>query len=183
MGGFGSGNWNRHRSYNTVDLMPEFYAIDFKNLRGEVAAKARDEFSNKSIRLRYFRNGSTVVLIFHEQERIDGDEPLAPIIKIVSTPCHFGGEREWLLCPEPTCGRRVGSLFIGEHHRIACRKCLGLLYESQYGGRIENRLSRLRAIHRKFGRGGIGARSMAMQTAPLFHSLIDELRKIDRIDL
>ena len=123
-----------------------------------------------------------LVLFFSEQESMEDGELLAPIIRIVSTPCNFGGEREWLLCPEPTCGRRVKSLFVDEHHRIACRKCHGLLYESQYGGGIEKRMTRLRAMHRKILRGGIKQSELVHQTQQQFQSLIDDLRKIDRVD-
>lgn len=177
MGGFGSGHWYRHRTHNTVDSLPEFFASNFNNSRGEVTARTRDELRKESICFRYIRNGNMIVLFFSKQEQKDSDEALAPIIKIVSTPCHFGGGREWLLCPELTCGRRVGSLFIDEHHRIACRKCLGLLYESQYGGGIEKRMARLRTMHRKILRGGIKQIAVAYQTRQQFQSLIDDLKK------
>lgn len=183
MGGYGSGSWHRNRSHKTVDAVPEFYAIDFKKLQGFVLARARDELAHESVRFRYIRNGRMVLLFFQEQDRIDGENYLAPIIKIVSTPCSFGGEREWLLCPEQTCGRRVRSLFVDEHYRIACRKCLGLLYESQYGGVFENNLARIRTINRKFGRGMEGDVLMNRKLMALFHSVISDLKKIDRTDL
>ena len=49
---------------------------------------------------------------------------------LITTPCHYGGVRYWLLCPEWGCRRRVGTLyFAGE--RFACRHCFNLTYKSQ----------------------------------------------------
>ena len=180
MGGFGSGNWYRNRAYKTVEMLMSFSAIDFTSKNNMLIASSLDEFTRTSIRLRYVRVGNTAILFFPEQKSTRSSVPVAPIIKIVSTPCNFGGSREWLLCPEPTCGRRVLSLFIDEHHRIACRKCLGLLYESQYGGGIEKRMTRLRAMHRKIFQGGAKQIAAGHKTQQQFQSLIDDLRKITR---
>lgn len=43
------------------------------------------------------------------------------------TPCRFGGERPWFLCP--SCRRRVAILYGGAV--FACRHCYRLAYESQ----------------------------------------------------
>ena len=182
MGGFGSGRWHRQRSHATVDSLPEFLAIDFKNPTGEVIAKQRDEFSRRKFTFRYIRSGQAVLLFPSEVSECTGNDTFTPILHVVSTTCHFGGVRHWLLCPEPSCGRRVQSLFIDEQHTIACRKCLGLLYESQYGGGIEKQMTRLRAMHRKILRGGIKQIAVAHQTQQQFQSLIDDMRKIDRVD-
>ena len=45
------------------------------------------------------------------------------------TPCHFGGERPWLLCPIASCSRRVAILYWGGG--FACRRCMNLCYQSQ----------------------------------------------------
>ncbi len=50
--------------------------------------------------------------------RLDG-----VLIPIVTTPCHFGGERRWFLCPR--CGRRCQVIYQG----LICRKCTGARYE------------------------------------------------------
>ena len=182
MGGFGSGCWYRQRTHNTVDSLPELFAIDFKKASGTVNARPRDEYQSKAITFRYLRNGAGIFLFRTERPEQQSADTIEPILKIDATPCHFGGNRYWLRCPEPNCGRRVQSLFIDEHHTIACRKCLGLLYESQYGGGVEKRLTRLRAMHRKILRGGIKQSVLVDQTQQQFQSLIDDLRKIDRVD-
>jgi hypothetical protein len=45
------------------------------------------------------------------------------------TPCNYGGERPWFLCPARGCGRRVAILYRGTI--FACRLCHQLVYESQ----------------------------------------------------
>jgi hypothetical protein len=182
MGGSGSGNWHKQRNHSTVDSLPELFATNFKNPCGKVEATPRDEFNQRIITFRYIRNGQAVVLFPSYASESTSSDTLAPILHVVSTPCHFGGSRYWLLCPAPNCGRQVKSLFIDEHHTIACRKCLGLLYESQYGGKIEKRMTRLRAMHRKILRGGVNNFTIAMQTQQQFQSLIDDLRIIERVD-
>jgi len=53
--------------------------------------------------------------------------------QLVTTPCHFGGERWWFICPCSVngryCGRRVGVLYwVGKY--FGCRHCYNLVYES-----------------------------------------------------
>lgn len=53
-------------------------------------------------------------------------------IRLVSTPCHYGGVRWWFICPilrnGAYCGRRVGVLYFGKY--AGCRHCYELTYES-----------------------------------------------------
>jgi hypothetical protein len=52
-------------------------------------------------------------------------------VKLAATILPSGGERLWLLCP--SCGQRRAKLYAtDEDRRHRCRKCLGLMYESQY---------------------------------------------------
>ncbi|CZG10327.1 TPA: hypothetical protein JBE46_02375 [Legionella pneumophila subsp. pneumophila] len=45
------------------------------------------------------------------------------------TPCRFGGERPWFICPAKGCQRRVAILYSGSIY--ACRHCHQLAYTSQ----------------------------------------------------
>jgi len=65
-------------------------------------------------------------------------------VRLVTTPCHFGGVRWWFLCPLITngvsCGRRVGTLYCPPGATYyGCRHCYNLTYES----RNKPRLTRL----------------------------------------
>lgn len=51
-------------------------------------------------------------------------------IELTSTPCYFGGQRKWFLCP--TCSRRVGTLYCKPLlDEFLCRHCNRLLYRLQ----------------------------------------------------
>lgn len=55
-------------------------------------------------------------------------------VDVVSTPCHFGGKRYWLVCPLSMdgvlCRRRVGVIY-GAGKYYGCRRCYDLAYKSQ----------------------------------------------------
>jgi hypothetical protein len=55
-------------------------------------------------------------------------------VPLVSTPCHYGGERWWFMCPLSKngvpCGRRVGVLYKSGDY-FGCRHCYELTYESR----------------------------------------------------
>jgi len=55
-------------------------------------------------------------------------------ITLTTTPCFFGGERFWFICPLSAngvyCGRRVGTLYKGGDY-FGCRHCYSLTYESK----------------------------------------------------
>ena len=49
-------------------------------------------------------------------------------VHLQSTPCRFGGVRQWFTCP--SCSKRVAALY-GPGKYFACRTCCGLGYASQ----------------------------------------------------
>lgn len=74
-----------------------------------------------------------------------GEWPKSQFIKLDCTPCNFGGERPWFLCPG--CSRRSVKLY-GGYSGFACRVCQKLVYQSQRENswqRAERRLDKLKA--------------------------------------
>ncbi len=63
-----------------------------------------------------------------EQEDFDYKIPLT------TTPCRYGGERYWFICPWHKdgvyCGKRVGTLYKDGDY-FACRHCYNLTYNSR----------------------------------------------------
>lgn len=49
-------------------------------------------------------------------------------IYVDKTPCHFGGDRYWFVCP--SCSRKCSKVYI-DKIGLACRKCCDLNYFSQ----------------------------------------------------
>jgi len=68
-------------------------------------------------------------------------------VALTETPCNYGGSRKWFFCP--SCRRRCGVLYI--YQRIACRRCHGLAYASQYEPACDRMLRQLLKIHRAIG--------------------------------
>lgn len=60
-------------------------------------------------------------------------------IELTWTPCNYGGERPWFVCP--SCGRRAAVLFCDT--RFLCRLCNDVAYASEAGG-VMDRLCRKR---------------------------------------
>lgn len=54
--------------------------------------------------------------------------PVAQRLPLVTTACHFGGERTWFRCP--CCARRVAVVYM-RWRRFACRRCNQIAYQSQ----------------------------------------------------
>jgi len=65
------------------------------------------------------------------------------------TPCQYGGERPWFLCPARGCGRRVAILYGGAV--FACRHCYRLAYESQRKRDYDRMAGRADNIRRRLG--------------------------------
>jgi hypothetical protein len=62
-----------------------------------------------------------------------GGEAFDYPVRLVTTPCHFGGARWRLVCPlaagRAACGRRVGALYLAGRY-FGCRACHRLTYAS-----------------------------------------------------
>ena len=88
------------------------------------------------------RNGESIATIRAKVEvgqvrlqynyRKDGDEweALDYPVKLLTTPCHYGGVRYWFSCPAMGCGKRIVLLYLGDRY-FACLKCYQLAYRSQ----------------------------------------------------
>ncbi len=70
------------------------------------------------------------------------------------TPCNFGGERPWFVCPGVVngvaCSRRVAILY-GPGKYFLCRHCYDLCYESQCEDKGHRALRRAQKIRQQLG--------------------------------
>lgn len=100
----------------------------------------------------------------HNNQWSGGRQELDYRIALTTTPCNFGGERFWFVCPlmrlGQQCGRRVGVLYRVDKY-FACRTCNQLAYSSQMqGGRVRSSSvtipdldNLVKQIHRYYYRG------------------------------
>lgn len=70
-------------------------------------------------------------------------------VRLTWTPCNYGGERAWWICPVAGCGRRVAILFGGS--RYACRQCHRLAYRSQRENEEDRALRRANRLRQALG--------------------------------
>jgi len=73
---------------------------------------------------------------------------VAEHVAIETTPCRYGGERPWLLCPR--CGSRRAVLFsVGG--RFRCRDCHGIVYSSTRETETDRIARRAIALQKRLG--------------------------------
>lgn len=130
MGGFGSG---RHGGKGTTGDM---WALDIRRI-----ARAGRLRPGQSFNWQWSRNGEAVANIFlrTDTDRVTLDyrtrdrggewQTMNYPVRLSWTPCTYGGQRAWWLCPAVGCGRRVAVLYGGKMY--ACRHCHQLAYRSQ----------------------------------------------------
>lgn len=74
-------------------------------------------------------------------------------VPLTWTPCHYGGRRPWFVCPGRGCGRRAAVLYLHGRYFL-CRRCHGLVYESQREDRAHRLMHKAQKIHRRLGGSG-----------------------------
>ena len=106
--------------------------------------------------IRYACYQSHLQLNYRYREGEDEWKPIEQQIYFERTPCHYGGERLWFLCPR--CNRRVGVLCAYDVHFL-CRHCYQLPYSSQQESRIDRIISQKHKLgarifeHYEYGEG------------------------------
>lgn len=86
---------------------------------------------------------------WYEADWLDRNEPVA----LDWSPCYFGGQRSWFICPGRSCGRRVAKLHFGGSGYL-CRHCHKLNYKSTRENEASMAMSRASAIRIKLGGTG-----------------------------
>jgi hypothetical protein len=91
-----------------------------------------------------FTPGTRVQVVHYRAEDVKEPVPLE------WTPCNFGGERPWFVCPGDRCGRRVAILY-GPGKYFLCRNRYDLRYESQREDKKNRALRRAQKIRQRLG--------------------------------
>ena len=81
-------------------------------------------------------------------------EDVTETVRIVRTPCRYGGTRPYLICPGivngTACGRRVAKLY-GPGRYFLCRHCYRLANASQSETAFDRSLRRANKIRQRLG--------------------------------
>jgi hypothetical protein len=152
LGGLGSGNRYRFDKKTTTD---ECRSLDVRKFHREGLLKSGTSFS-----WRWWRAGRKVAfigtlvyqdkLVLSYRSKLGGEwEDVKEPVSLEWTPCNFGGERPWFVCPGVVngkrCGRRVAILY-GPGKYFLCRHCYDLRYESQREDKKDRALRRAQKI-------------------------------------
>ena len=130
MGGFGSG---RHGGKSTTGDM---HVLDIRKI-----ARAGRLAPGQSFGWQWTCNGEKIASInmrtdtdrvtldYRARDRGGEWQAMNYPVRLSWTPCTYGGQRTWWLCPAAGCGRRVAVLYGGKVY--ACRHCHKLAYLTQ----------------------------------------------------
>jgi hypothetical protein len=147
MGGYGSTRWGWHTKKDTVEDCRVLSIFDLKQkgiLKPDVVKSGSWIWSNAytgAVRARvgYKLNTRSPFSFMHLTYTITRwhgrKDDMDYLVQLQTTPCHFGGERWWFVCPLTTngraCKRRVGKLYLPTGGRyFGCRHCYDLTYKS-----------------------------------------------------
>jgi len=152
MGGMGSGRWYR---WDTKTTCEQVNRVDIRYLRkqgflepftaGSLSWNCGGEPTG-SIRYQVYENN--LVLIYRIREYGDEWQDVNETVWFDRTPCNYGGERKWFLCPN--CRKRVAVLY-GHSVRFLCRHCYRLPYSSQQESYADRMMSKARKIRKRLG--------------------------------
>lgn len=154
MGGPGSGRW--YRWQGSKDTAEGYHFLDVRLLhrRGvlrpggwDLVTWSRAGQPTGSIAVRGGQD--RVVLVYQVRSGGGSWQDVEDPISLTWTPCPYGGQRPWFLCPGVGCGRRVAIVYGGRYFR--CRHCYHLAYASQREDRVTRLLSKAQNIRRRLG--------------------------------
>ena len=156
MGGIGSGNRYRYGTKNTVEGRT---SLDINRWARDGYLTAGRSFSwqwtwgdgSKSSINGRVDSAWSIRLIY--RSRYGGEVDWTDVdysVQLTRTPCRFGGERTWFLCPGRGCGRRVAKLYCAGRYYV-CRYCGDLAYSSQREDAGDRALRRAQAIRKRLG--------------------------------
>ncbi len=177
MGGSGSGDWYRWDSKTTTEGQ---YKIDIRWMKkqrylhpgtaGILSWPYRGEESG-SIGFRL----ETDRLVLNYRNRQNGGEweNIEDEIFFTWTPCNYGGNRQWFLCPG--CNRRVAVVYGGKYYR--CRHCYSLTYSSQQESRPDRLMRKARKIRALLGASNNLMEPILFKPKNMHQKTFDRLRR------
>lgn len=149
----GSGSWYRWDRKTTVE---EVHRVDIRFLRkhgllGRVGLSGNLQWSRggrPTGSISYRVDHAALVLRYRHRTSDGAFHDVEENVPLDRTPCNFGGERLWFLCPR--CSRRVAVLYAAGK-RFLCRHCHDLSYGSQSEIYSDRMMRKARKIRRRLG--------------------------------
>jgi len=152
MGGCGSGNYLRSTSKSTTESQ---HRIDIRWMKqqgclrpGNTGILSWSSRGKKTGSISYRLEANYMVLNYRQRSRNGEWGAVEQFIRFEWTPCNFGGQRTWFLCPQ--CGKRVAILYDAGKY-FWCRHCLDLTYACQQESRVFRMISKAQKIRERLG--------------------------------
>jgi hypothetical protein len=153
VGGYGSGSWYRWNKKATTE---EVRRIDIRYMKkkgllqwpGYTGSLSWSCGGEPTGSIRYRVESDRLVLMYSYRAYGEDWQKYEEGVWLDRTPCNYGGERLWFLCPH--CGRRVAVLY-GAGVRFLCRYCYDLAYASQSEDYSSRMMRKARKIREKLG--------------------------------
>ena len=151
MGGIGTGRYYRWNSDTTKTEEVRRVDIRFLKMMGYLSPGARGSLSwncrgEPAGGIRFETKHDAIHLIYKQRRYGEDWQDRNERIAFNWTPCNYGGERQWLICPH--CGRRVAVIY-GLESGFLCRHCYSLPYSSQSEGHIDRMMRKGRKISKR----------------------------------
>lgn len=151
MGGYGSG---RQSGFSKKPITENLHRIDSRwfrrqgYLRPGVMGSVFWSWGDKQTGFCDFSTGTDSISINYRYQAGVGEwGTKEQKIYFERTPCHYGGERIWLVCPH--CQKRVAILYGGT--AFYCRHCYNLAYSSQRERKRDRLLTKVTLIRKRLG--------------------------------
>lgn len=105
--------------------------------------------NNKPLGFVHYTVNGGLLTLKNQHYFFDGEkEVVEQIIPLDRTPCNYGSQRIWFLCPK--CSRRVAILYKASKYFL-CRHCHNLTYSSQKESEADRLMRKVRKIRRRIG--------------------------------
>jgi len=155
MGGPGSGRWYRWDTKGTIEGCRRIDVRDWHRRgllrgRGFTWSWYTDDGERVAWIQARVEPGRQVTLMYRVSKSGEVWQDVTELIALAWTPCHYGGQRPWFICPGWGCGRRVAKLHLGGGYFL-CRHCLDLVYERQREDQATRLISKAQKIRRRLG--------------------------------
>lgn len=191
MGGFGSGRWYRWNKRNFLDAQ---LPIDVRRWEREGLLRPGNSFvwcTPQTPQVYYVINvrveASQVILMFRQRAQGEDWQEVEDSIGLTHTPCHFGGQRVWFLCP--VCQQRAAVLRCQQSHFV-CRRCARVPYQSQSQTQTDRAIDRAWKIRRRLGGDShwgtpvlVKPKGMHLKTFEQLQNQMEEAEELSLADL
>jgi hypothetical protein len=160
MGGRGSGRWYR---WGVRDTVGGSRHIDVRQMHKEGCLSPGlrlswawwdRETGKRTAYIDVWTREGMVVLSYRVRRPGEEWKSVEEPVRLVWTPCYYGGQRPWFVCPGVVngvpCQRRVAILY-GTGTYFLCRHCYDLVYASQREGRDYRLMEKARRIRMRLG--------------------------------